>query len=624
MTRLEPMGSGPLSAETLRAIVEGASDGMFVTDAEFRIEWVNAAGCGLLGRELADVVGQRISDLMWDPDDLKRAPLRREDLLAGRHTITTRTFRTSQNTPRVLEVSAKLIGNGRLLGIARDATDRLAGEERLRQSETSFRMLIERSPFAVLVHRKGKIVYANNECARTLGWADAQEGIGKPAIELAHVDDRPRVAERIRALQAGEPVVPFTEERVRRADGTYFPASVGAMSVEFEGEHAIVVLARDITEQRRVEDQLARADRLSSLGTLAAGVAHEINNPLTYVLLHLDAIRAAIGRGDNARIMEHAESAAEGAQRVARIVRDLSVFSRSEQDVRHDTDVRKPIGVAISTASHELKHRARVVQDLAEVPPILASEGRVAQIVLNLLLNAAHAIPEGHPDSNEIRVTTRTVDGEVQIAVRDTGCGIPEEHRKRLFEPFFTTKPVGEGSGLGLAICHGLVAALGGRIEVESEVGRGTTFTIVIPAAESSTEPRIERPRTERRAGRARVLFVDDEPAIGAAVSRALEGRHDIVSESSGRAACALLEKDDDFDAVVCDVVMPEMTGAELHQWILRNRPALGDRVIFVSGGRGNEVRRALGDIPLARWLDKPFTLEALESAIAEAMLPAR
>jgi PAS domain S-box-containing protein len=614
------MASHPLSADTLRAIVEGASDGMFVTDAEFRIEWVNAAACALLGRSFAEIAGKRISDLLWDPEDLRRAPLRRDELLAGRATITTRTFRTSANTPRILEVSAKLIGEGRLLGIARDATERLAAEERLRQSEASFRMLIERSPFAILVHRGGKVIYANSECARMLGWADAHEGIGTPVVELAHPDDRPRIIERIRALQAGEPVVPFTEERIRRADGSYFPASVGGMSVEFEGERAIVVLARDITEQRRVEEQLARADRLSSLGTLAAGVAHEINNPLTYVLLHLDAIAGAFARDDRPRVLEHAENAKEGALRVARIVRDLSVFSRSEQDVRQPTDVRNAIAIAINTAAHELKHRARVVQHLADVPLILASEGRVAQIVLNLLVNAAHAIPEGHPDANEVSVSTRANDGEVFIAVRDTGVGLSEEHRKRLFEPFFTTKPVGEGSGLGLAICHGLVAALGGRIEVESELGKGSTFTIVIPATDRAIEPRSE-PRAPRKSGRARVLFVDDEPAIGAAIAHALEGRHEIVTESSGRAACARLEKDDDFDAIVCDVVMPEMTGIELYQWILRHRPALGERVIFVSGGRGADARRNLGEIPHARWLDKPFTVEALESAIAEAML---
>jgi len=615
------MGDVPLCVDTLRAIVEGASDGVFVTDAEFRIEWVNPAGCALLGRTLEDVVGKRIAELLWDPEDLKREPLRREDLLAGRSTITIRTFRTAENSARTLEVSAKLIGNGRLLGIARDATERLAAEERLRRSEASFRMLIERSPFGIVVHRMGKIIYANSECARMLGWADAREGIGKPVIELAHPDDHPRIGERIRRLLAGEPVVPFTEERIKRADGTYFHASVGGMSVEFEGERAIVVLARDITDQRRVEEQLARADRLSSLGTLAAGVAHEINNPLTYVLLHLEGIRVAMARRDSAPVTEHVNSATEGAQRVARIVRDLGVFSRSEHDTPQPTDVRKAVAIAISTATHELKHRARLIQDLVDVPPILASDGRVAQIVLNLLLNAAHAIPEGHPDDNEIRVTTRAVDREVHIAVRDTGCGISEEHRKRLFEPFFTTKPVGEGSGLGLAICHGLVAALGGRIEVDSELGRGSTFTIVIPAAERPSAERTERPHTVRQAGRARVLFVDDEPAIGAAVTRAFEDRHEVVTQTSGAAASALLERDDDFDAVFCDIVMPEMSGGELYRWIVQHRPSLAERVIFVSGGRGHELRRALGDIPHARWLDKPFSLDALESAIAAAMV---
>jgi len=616
------MPEGGLSYETLRAIVEHASDGVFVTDGSLRMEWVNAAACELLGRPRDELVGRRIAEFV-EPDELAREPLKTDQLRAGQSTFTTRTFRRADGTTRVLEVSAKLIGDGRMLGIARDATERLRDQQRLARSEASFRALIDRNPDAIIVHRDGIVRYANEACAKLLGWPSAKWGIGKPAFDLAQPEERPSIAARIRALQAGEDI-PFVEQRLRRADGSEVVALVSGMLSVFEGESSIVVTVRDISELRRMTDQLAQADRLASLGTLAAGVAHEINNPLTYVLLHLDSVATiAATLGDvtplSARLQEHAESATEGARRVARIVRDLRAFSRTDDDRRVAIDVHGPIEIALSTASHEIKHRARIERRFENVPKVSASEGRLAQIVLNLLLNAAQAIPEGRPDDHLVTVST-TVDGEeVRIAIADTGMGISEEHRRRVFEPFFTTKQVGEGSGLGLSICHGLVTALGGRIEVDSTVGKGSTFTVVLPAFSArdlTPHPGIAAPASDRR--RTRILFVDDEAAIGVALARAFEKSHEIVLATSGFAAREQLEQDTDFDVVVCDLAMPGMMGTELHAWMREHTPALARRTLFVTGGRVSEDRRALEAIEPLRLLEKPFTLDAFEAAIAE------
>jgi len=253
------------------------------------------------------------------------------------------------------------------------------------------------------------------------------------------------------------------------------------------------VLVRDVTVHARMKSQLERAERLASVGLLAAGVAHEINNPLGYMLINLHRVRKAlgeIGAGGAlppadvlAELDRSIEIALEGAQRVQDIVRDLTSFARSDQDEpRGPVDVHHVLRVTLEMVAPELEPRARLVRDLGPVPPVLASEGRLAQVFLNLLLNATHAIPEGAPADHEIRVVTRTDDrGRAMIEVHDTGMGIPDHIVRHIFDPFFTTKAPGRGTGLGLAICHGITTSLGGMISVETKLDRGSVFRVVLP-----------------------------------------------------------------------------------------------------------------------------------------------
>jgi len=611
-----------LSVATLRAIVENASDGIFVTDTTLAIEWVNDRACDLLGFSAEELVGKRIMDFI-EPSDVVREPIRQQDLAEGRPTMTVRRFRMKNGESRVLEVSATAIGEGRFLGIARDATERLRAQDRLARSEASFRAMIEASPDGVVVHRGGRVVYINAAGARMLGETSPEPFLGTSVMDLMHPDDRPKASARILAMMRGEPRVPFADERLVRRDGGVVMASIGAMPVMFEGEPAIVAVARDVTSERRLQEQLAHADRLASLGTLAAGIAHEINNPLAYVLLHLDGIQRLaekIDSPDGRTLGENAAMAAEGARRVARIVRDLRAFSRfDDDDANAVTDVRQAIDLAVSTASHELKHRARVVLSFGDVPPVKASKGRLAQIFLNLILNAGQAIREGHPDENRIEIATAFDGGDVRVSIRDTGVGMGAEIRRRLFEPFFTTKHVGEGTGLGLAICHGLVTALGGRISVESTLGEGSTFTVALPpATTSATTAASPAPSNEPTAARMRVLVVDDEVAICEAIARNVRSRHDVVTATSALAAQAMLENDDGFDAIVCDIVMPGRSGLDLYTWIRENKPALAERTMFMTGGRHGDSALAVSGVDERRLLYKPFDVAELESFITE------
>jgi two-component system NtrC family sensor kinase len=228
------------------------------------------------------------------------------------------------------------------------------------------------------------------------------------------------------------------------------------------------------------------ADRLASVGRLAAGVGHEINNPLTYVICNLDAVDRTLDDVDAERARTLRELLADvrhGVDRVRSIARDLSVLSRAESDERGFVDVRRVLDVCGNMAAHEVKYRARLVKAYDDVPLVTSSEPRLAQIFLNLILNAAQAIPPGDVEGNTITLRARATEAHVIVEVTDTGSGIPAAIIDRVFDPFFTTKAIGAGTGLGLSICQGLIGALGGLITLESNGTRGTTARVMHPIA---------------------------------------------------------------------------------------------------------------------------------------------
>jgi signal transduction histidine kinase len=244
-------------------------------------------------------------------------------------------------------------------------------------------------------------------------------------------------------------------------------------------------------ELRQAQERLLATERMASLGTLTAGVAHEINNPLAYMLSNLNYVSEELhtlvksdGRLTGARardILDALEETLSGSTRLRDIVRDLKLFSRAQLDQQEPTELHALLDSCVNVVWGEIKHRARLVKDYGDVPLVHGNESRLAQVFLNLLINAVQALPHEAHESSEIRITTRHEEGLVMVAVRDTGVGIPEEHLPRLFEPFFTTKPVGEGTGLGLSISQGIVTAMGGRITVESRPGQGSTFRVFLP-----------------------------------------------------------------------------------------------------------------------------------------------
>jgi signal transduction histidine kinase len=404
-------------------------------------------------------------------------------------------------------------------------------------------------------------------------------------------------------------------------------------------------------EQRQMQRHLAMSDRLASVGMIAAGVAHEINNPLAALITNLEAAQEGIaammelavalpadGTRDDRECWRRAggiverqraslRDAAVAAERIREIARDLKLFSRTDSDERTLVDVRQVLESSARMASSATRHCARVVREFGEVPPILASEGRISQVFLNLILNAAQAIPEGNAAANEIRLVTRfdPERGRVVVEVRDTGSGISPENLARIFDPFFTTKPVGVGTGLGLAICHRIVSALEGRIDVRSRPGEGTAFLVELPAAQPGAAP--ARRRARRRVPkdvppprRGRVLVVDDDDIVAGAVKRALEREHEVVSLLTAEGALARVVAGERFDVVLCDLMMPQMTGMELYDRMRELAPDQAQRMVFLTGGVFTQQGRAfLGRVPNP-WVEKPFRSAQLRNLVNDAL----
>jgi PAS domain S-box-containing protein len=441
------------------------------------------------------------------------------------------------------------------------------------------------------------------------------------AIEAYHPDDRPTVQKHIeRAFERHEP---FTFDlRIIRPDGQLRRVDAKGrceLDPETGRTRAVVGVLRDITETEALRETLVRQARLVTTGTLAAGVGHEINNPLTYVGANIEfalsAVRELASTSPSSKateVIEVLDEAREGAERIGKIVRGLRAFARENAPLV-PVDVHAAIDIAANMAVHELRGRAKVVKEEHEVPLVLGDESRLSQVFLNLLVNAVQSFVTSDPERNRIVVrTSRVDDGRVAVEIEDNGAGISETALPRIFDPFFTTKAVGQGTGLGLSISHSIVTSLGGDLTCQTEVGKGSTFRVVLVAAGESRpvpSPRVGGPR---EAIGARVLVVDDDEAVLRAIARLLRPQNEVVAVSDAREALRLLESGERFDVILCDLMMPDLTGMDLHRLVEARNPKTAERFVFITGGTiHDDVRAFLADVPNER-LEKPFSTGTL------------
>lgn len=312
------------------------------------------------------------------------------------------------------------------------------------------------------------------------------------------------------------------------------------------------------------------------------------------------------------------DDAREAAKRVRSIVRDLKIFSRTpSEDGPGPVDVKAVMESSLGMAWNEIRHRARLVKNYGDVPAVEANEGRLGQVFLNLLVNAAQATPEGRAEHNVIGVKTRLEGGRVITSVSDTGPGIPPAIIGRIFDAFFTTKAVGVGTGLGLAICQRIVTDMGGELTVESEVGKGTTFVVALPVAHTAERASVTIVTNVALPGRrGRILVVDDEVMLVTIVKRILSKEHDVVSTLVAKDALALCARGEKFDLILCDLMMPDMTGMDLHRELSIVAPEQANRMIFLTGGAFTVKARTFLTDPPKEHIEKPFDAANLRAIV--------
>ena len=381
--------------------------------------------------------------------------------------------------------------------------------------------------------------------------------------------------------------------------------------------------ARLAAERNDMQSRLVFADRMASVGTLAAGVAHELNNPLMYVLsnLHLtrEDLEAATEGAWLDRARQQVAEAIHGAVRMQNVVRDLKTFSRVDDERRGNVDVRGVLESSINMCWNQIRHRATLERELERAPLVEINESRLGQVFLNLLVNAAQALPEDRLRSNTIVVRTFTdTEGWAVIEVADNGPGIATENRRQIFDPFFTTKAIAEGTGLGLSICRSIIQSAGGTIDAHSELGSGATFRVRLPP---STRNEVVLPPhaapTVPSESSAHVVVIDDEPLVGRSIRRALR-QHDVQVFLSGREAIEAICRNLPCDVVFCDLMMPGVSGMQVFAEVAACRPEVAPRFVFMTGGAFTpQARDFLKQTHLA-CLEKPFELHQIRDLVRE------
>jgi len=649
-----------LSEERLRiadeqyAIVENLGDGVMVVDSEHRVVDANPAATQMLASWGLATEEQVPSPTTWSMARLDGTALPAEELpgtiaIRERRSVAPRTLilRTKAGD-RVLTVSAEPLHRT-------DGTEEEAPTSPYRAATVVFSDMTRQIALMTELERRAADLSAEKEAFRRYAQALAQfEDAVVITSPTGRIEEWLGASRRLFGLDPGDAtgqglasVLVVSEEReaferalggatgwsrevlLRRRDGSFLPALVTASPLQDEAGAIVarVFLVKDVTEQRKLRESLTRSQRMEGLGTLAGGVAHEINNPLAVLAMNLSSLKEVHERlgqlvagaaAERAQIegRELVEESVHAAARIASIVRTLQVFSRAHDDDAADVTVSQIVDAAAAVALNEIRHRAVLLKEyLAPAATVRASPQQLEQALLNVIVNAVQAIPEGGVDQNRIILRIAQRGDQVCIEIEDTGTGIPEELRGSIFDPFVTSKPA-ERTGLGLSVTLEVVTRLGGHIDVDSQIGRGTRIAILLPAV---ARPAASAGASATAARRRRILVVEDEPYLRKAYRRILASRYEVIDVGSGEEALARMRAEH-FDLVLCDLQMPAMSGADLYDKSLAEGLATEQEFLFVTGGAFTPHVKEFAEAHADRCLLKPVEVAVLLSRIELAV----
>ena len=600
-------------AETVFQAVEQAADPIELTDSEAHLLYANSAWEQTFGYAARETVGKTVGSLFRDPVaplhdtafyQFTLATIANGKAWSGALACRARDGQRVFCEPMVSPFDAHEQGFSGNLAVRRNLSQRAERDAALAVAHHEFRAVLSSVPDGVAVLRDGRLYFVNAAFLTMIGRGE-HEVIGMDYVDLVYADDRRQF---LTTHTHG-----VARVRVLRADGSLRFAEIStAGHVSFEGRPATILLSRDTTEQRIAEEQLARAERLSALGSLAAGVAHEINNPLSYVLLSLRQLERTGELAAPARTA--LANALDGASRIQQIAQELRSYCGPDgHGPPEPVEVTKAATSAINIAQNEIRHRARLERRLEDDLHVLGREGQLVQVLVNLLINAAQAIPEGDGRQHVIHVRSQSLsESRALIEITDTGKGIPPEVLPHVFEPFSTTKRRGEGSGLGLAISKRIVEDLGGSISIHSALGHGCSVRIELPRTQrdaiTARYRRLAPVETKAAPSKLRLLVIDDEVAIASTLQDVLLD-YDVTISVAAKQALDMIAADSCFDIVLCDLMMPGMTGPELYREACRMRPELSTHFIFMTGGAFTDWAREFLERTRCPVLDKPFTV---------------
>ena len=519
-----------------------------------------------------------------------------------------------------------------LAGVTFDATEKKLSEERLRRSEERFRALIEKaSDMIALLDRDAKLRFWSPSSTEVLGWA-AEEVLGRSLFDYVHEDDRQAVLSVFSTALAKPGMTAGVSTRFRHKNGSWrLVEAVGRNLVEDPAVQGVVVNSRDVTDQRRLEEQYQQSQKLESIGRLAGGVAHDFNNMLTIILSYTEEMKAEIAAGKPVEL-EEVEAIHDAGRRAGGLTRQLLAFARRQviRPVVLDLNalVRGCEKLLRRVLGEDIELRTNLQEDLWHVH---CDPGQLDQVIMNLAVNGRDAMP----NRGTLVIQTRNVvvdeararghswlriGSYASLVVKDSGMGMTAEVRANLFEPFFTTKPQGKGTGLGLATVYGIVKQSGGFILAESAPGEGATFEILLPRAEGEIAKAPSTPVVRATRGTETVLVVDDNAGVREVTARILKGAGYQVRVAATPSEGLEIADRDEYrpDLLVADVVLPEMSGRDLATKLSEGNRAL--RVLYISGHTDDVLSRVGVLDSDIEFLAKPFTAAALLSRVREVL----
>jgi nitrogen fixation negative regulator NifL len=613
--------------------LDAAANGIVITDAAGVILWVNPAFTRLTGFRSDEVIGHTPRLLKSGAQDPHVYEELWATIQAGRVWRGRLVNRHKDGTLYVEEQTiTPVVTNGgsvtHFIAVKQDQTKYEAVQEQLQQREDIFRLLLENAlDIITIVNLDGTIRYESPAVRQVLGY-EPEELQGRSVFDFMPEADAAKALAILQDLAERPGGTASLELRFRHKDGSWRVfESIGRNMADHPVLAGVLVNSRDVTERKRTEEELTRqreariqSDKLADMGTLLAGVAHELNNPLTVVTGYSGILRRALGDGPHA---ERVDKIATAAHRCVRIVQNFLALARQHPPERQQVRLNQIVREAVELLAYPLRVDNVAVQlDLADDLPVLwADSHQLHQVIVNLITNA-HQAMHGGESARRLTIRTRSeaLGSRVLLEVADTGPGIPDEVLARIFEPFFTTKPVGQGTGLGLSLCQGIVEQHGGSLRVDSAAGQGATFRITLPvvaappgeAAEASAPVGILPPGC-------RILIVDDEPDVAGVLGdllRADGGEIEAVPDGS-----AALEKIQagEYDLVLCDVRMPKLDGPGLYRALEQSNPKLLERFVFLTGDTLNPDSLAFVQRTGVPCINKPFDLDEVKRVVGRA-----